>query len=122
MPRYSKHVHLLQRIIHYCDEIERTVVSLGDSFEAFTGNSIYQNACAMCILQIGELASRFDDNFRTRYTAIPWRAIKGMRNMLAHEYEKVNHEEFWTTVTDDIPMLRACCEQIIPLIDEATEL
>jgi len=113
---------MLERIIHYCEEIERTVVRFGDSFETFVNDSAYHNACAMCIMQIGELASRFNDNFRAQHTTIPWRAIRGMRNMLVHEYEKMDYEEFWKTIVDDIPMLKACCEKIIPLVSETTDI
>lgn len=122
MPRYNKHAYLLERIVYYCDEIERTVNRFGYSFEVFVSDPVYQNACAMCILQIGELASRFNDSFRTKHTAIPWRAIKGMRNILAHEYEKVNYEEFWNTIVIDIPILKACCKRITPLIDDPTDI
>lgn len=40
------------------------------------------------------------------YDEIPWFAIKGMRNLHAHDYENVDLEIVWNTLMDEIPELR----------------
>ena len=32
--------------------------------------------------------------------------MKGMRNIHAHEYDNVNREQMWITLTEDIPTLK----------------
>ena len=41
--------------------------------------------------------------------AISWRNIKGMQNLLAHDYGSANVEIVWKTVIDDLPVLRNFC-------------
>jgi uncharacterized protein with HEPN domain len=76
----------------------------------------------MCILQIGELVSRLDDEFRAKYDGVPWRSIQGMRNILSYDYKNVNYDEAWATIETRIPELKKYCESVlhqISLIDES---
>jgi transposase-like protein len=41
----------------------------------------------MCVLQIGELVGHLSDDITARYAEMPWKQIKGMRNIAAHGYE-----------------------------------
>jgi uncharacterized protein with HEPN domain len=36
---------------------------------------------------------------------IPWRQVKGMRIIAAHAYHRVNYEEVWVTLRDDVPRM-----------------
>lgn len=67
----------------------------------------------MCIIQIGELVGRLSDEFVEEYNDIPWHAIKGMRNLHAHDYENVDLENVWNSLIKDIPELK---EQILKLL------
>lgn len=40
-------------------------------------------------IQIGELVGRLSEEFIGVHSEIPWHAIKGMRNLHAHDYENV---------------------------------
>jgi len=43
---------------------------------------------------------------------IPWTAIAGFRNILAHAYFKVEQETVWETVRRDLPGLAASCRRL----------
>ena len=113
MPKYDKRISILEKIIRYCDEIHEMTERFGKTYEAFEADLAYKNACAMCIFQIGELGSRFPEDFRAKYDQIPWIQIRGMRNMFAHEYEKVNLARMWGTIETHIPILKTRCEEIL---------
>jgi len=113
MPKYDKRISILEKIIRYCGQIDKTTERFGKTYEIFYEDFDYQNACAMCIFQIGELASRLPEDFRAKYDQIPWKLIRGMRNMFAHEYEKMDIEELWETIKTDIPTLKAYCEEAL---------
>jgi uncharacterized protein with HEPN domain len=74
-------------------------------FEAYKSDISFQYSCNMCIIQIGELVSRLSDEFIESHTQVPWHAIKGMRNLHAHDYERVDLEIVWNTLNEDIPDL-----------------
>jgi uncharacterized protein with HEPN domain len=67
----------------------------------------------MCILQIGELAGRLSNEFSFAHSDIPWRSIKGMRNIAAHAYGNISIPDVWETVINDIPKLREYCTLIL---------
>lgn len=104
---------ILQHIVVYCDEVNNTIKRFGKSKRSFETDYIYRNAVSMPILQIGELAKRLSDDFLKESTDIPWRAIKDMRNMFAHEYHSMNIDKIWETATEDIPILNKKCKQIL---------
>ena len=85
----------------------------GRDFQTFIDDRAYFNAVAMCILQIGELANSLSEEFRQSTNAqIPWRMIRGMRNVLAHSYGEIDEEVIWETANRDIPYLKAFCEDL----------
>ncbi len=40
---------------------------------------------------------------------INWSYIRGMRNVIVHHYGKTDFDVAWSTVTGDIPKLKAFC-------------
>jgi uncharacterized protein with HEPN domain len=104
---------IIKKIIKYCEDIDRTNKIFGDSREALAGNSVYMNALAMCILQIGELTIHISTEFKSSFADIPWNDIRGMRNIAAHHYGDFSVKYLWDTIQGDIPDLRAFCKQRI---------
>ena len=62
---------------------------------------------------IGEAASKITNEFKAKYSNIPWNSIVGMRNRLIHAYFDVNHDTVWDTVKNEIPKLVAELEKIV---------
>ena len=67
----------------------------------------------MYILQIGEMATRLSENLKTEHCDIPWRDIIGMRNIFAHDYERIDDKMIWETLSNDIISLRTRCIEIV---------
>lgn len=116
-------INIIEHIINYCDEIFNTQAFFSNSFEVFKTNSIYRNAVAMCILQIGELSGHLSDNFKETYRGVPWRNIKDMRNIMAHRYGDISTTAVWEAVIVDVPILRDYCYSILEkyhVLEQAT--
>jgi len=62
---------------------------------------------------IGEAAGKVSDEIRSQYGAIPWQDISGMRNRLIHAYFDIDLDVVWSTVTKDLPQLKADLESIL---------
>lgn len=71
--------------------------------------------CEMVVL--GEAANRLSPEFRAKHSTVPWRDIIGMRNILAHQYDKVDSDVVWDVIRQDIPELIALLQ---PLLVENT--
>ncbi len=115
----SRDLDLLKNILDYIEQIDEASSHFQAKIDNFKAYSTYRNAAAMCVLQIGELAKHLSDDYK-QYTCdeIPWHQIQGIRNVIAHEYGKVDADSLWETLTEDIPKLREFCEQQIALYEE----
>ena len=113
MNEFEKDINIIKEIIGYCDEIKEAREIFGDSYEALLHNKHYRNDVSMCILQIGELSTRLTNHFKQKYNGVPWRDIKDMRNITAHEYRKMDYETLWEVISKDIPELCEYCDKII---------
>ena len=94
----ERDANILTHMLAYCDDIFDAVRRFGDSFEAFRSDKAYRNACAMCILQIGELAGHLSPEFRSGHPQMPWNEIKAMRNVVAHAYGSISVQMTWMMV------------------------
>ena len=105
----------LQRLEHirdYCNEIQKTINRYGNSFEIFDQDADYQRSVSFCILQIGELSGHLSQEYRSATAGrIQWGPIKGMRNLVAHNYGSMSRDIIWETAVTDIPVLRQFCDE-----------
>ncbi|MPW26000.1 DUF86 domain-containing protein [Alkalibaculum sp. M08DMB] len=108
----NRNAYVLSHIVDYCNEINNTIERFGNNYEIFSNDSVYQNAVALCVLQIGELTTQFTEDFKNTYNEIPWNQIKALRNMVAHNYGKIDKEILWETISNDIPNLKYYCIRI----------
>jgi uncharacterized protein with HEPN domain len=82
----------------------------GQSKEEFLVDKRNQSAVVMCLVIIGEAATKIMDRhpeFAQRHSAVPWPSMRGMRNRIAHGYFQTNFEIVWETVQTALPELLA---------------
>ena len=113
MPENERDLSILKHIVVYCSQIQATITRFGDDNEIFFSDFVYQNAVALCILQIGELVGNLSDEFKTDHAQIPWRQIRAVRNIVAHHYGIVDASTLWEIIHEDISELKAFCESCI---------
>jgi uncharacterized protein with HEPN domain len=96
-------------------ESAKTVISYlsNISIEEFYKNGILQDAVIRRIEIIGEASSRVSEVSQKKYPDLPWREMKGMRNLLIHEYDVIDIDEVWNTVKNELPKLIKQIEKII---------
>lgn len=82
--------------------------------ETFLFDNKSQYAVIRCFEVIGEAVKRLSDDIRKSHPGIPWSSMAKMRDILIHAYDKVDIDEVWDTVQNDIPSLIAAIEGIVP--------
>lgn len=73
--------------------------------EDLEANEILIDSVMFRLIQISESSDKLTDEFKSTHNAIPWRAMKGMRNRIVHEYGNVDLSVVYNTVTHDLPKL-----------------
>jgi uncharacterized protein with HEPN domain len=86
----------------------------GKTYAEYLSDRMMQGAVERHVEIIGEAARRVSEATKQAHSGIPWRAIVGQRNILAHEYDQVLHEAIWGIATRRIPELIAILRTILP--------
>jgi uncharacterized protein with HEPN domain len=84
----------------------------GVSFEAFESNQEKLFAVVKAIEIIGEAVKKIPDETRSQYSEIPWKDIAGMRDILVHNYWRIDSRVVWSTVQDGIPLLKTAITEL----------
>ncbi len=103
----------LQRIEHMIETADLLLQFAANLTEAEYAASLEkQYAMKFAFVMLGEDAARISEEIQNKYPDIPWREIKGLRNIVAHAYNKTDGEIIWDTVSRDIEPLRQQLLQI----------
>lgn len=81
--------------------------------DAFKNDRKTQDAVVRNIEIIGEAAAQIPDNIKDLYPDIPWHKMKGMRNIIAHEYFGVRLTTIWETTQVDLPNIFPIIQKMI---------
>ena len=92
------------RLRDILEAAERAVRYLGDlDLEAFMQEDAVIDGVAMCLLRIGESVARLRDTGAELHGDLPWEAMIGMRNMIAHGYHRLSLRILYRVVRQDLP-------------------
>ncbi|MBE9169157.1 DUF86 domain-containing protein [Pleurocapsales cyanobacterium LEGE 06147] len=98
-------VNAAKRVIKFTEGLDKS---------ALATNEEKQSAILYQVVVIGEATKRLSLEFRTQHPEIPWKDIAGMRDILAHQYDRINLNTLWDVVQTDIPELLALLEPLLP--------
>lgn len=87
----------------------------GKNKTEFENDVELQDAVIRRLSIIGEAIKRLPTNFRDKHPEIAWRKATGMRDILIHNYDEVEIDQVWLTVTQVLPAFK---EQIQKLLNE----
>jgi len=73
--------------------------------ESFLGDRVRMLALERSLELVGEAARRVSDALRQKHPGIPWKEMIGLRNILAHDYGRIDHDKLYATAVKDIPNL-----------------
>ncbi|MBQ6807468.1 MAG: hypothetical protein IJO97_08565 [Lachnospiraceae bacterium] len=67
----NKDIIVLKKILEYCNQVSEACNMFDNDYDKFVNISVFQNACCMCILQIGELCKVVSEELKGQAKAIP---------------------------------------------------
>ena len=107
------------RLLDILDAIGQIEIESVKGRSAFDGSSLIQVWMVHHLMIIGEAVRAIDPAIRQRYPSIPWRQIAGMRNILVHDYFRINQEVVWETVEKHVPSLKLEVTSILETLPRA---
>jgi uncharacterized protein with HEPN domain len=73
-----------------------------DSADDFYHDEKSFDATMMQFVIIGEMISKLDEEFKEKYSNIPWQKIKDFRNLVAHNYFGIDADEIWEIIINTL--------------------
>ena len=82
------------------------------TLEDFSSDWLLRRGVERGIEIISEAARHLPDDLLKIAPEIPWKQVRGIGNILRHEYHKTSDPIVWAVVTDSLPPLRLAIERI----------
>lgn len=102
------------RLLHILDAIDSVeTYILHVSFSEFLENSEKRFATVKQVEIIGEACNALSEKVKKENSDVPWKAIKGFRNISIHEYFGVDFHVVWEVATHDLPELKIKVRRIL---------
>lgn len=101
----------VQDILDCIKKIQKYTDSL--TFEQFQKDEKTQDAVIRNLEIIGEAASHIPLYVQEKYPNLGWFEMRGMRNIMAHEYFGVSLAIVWKAIKQDLPLLLSGLAEII---------
>jgi uncharacterized protein with HEPN domain len=93
---------------------EAVELARGKTREDLANTRLLQLGLVRLVEIVGEAAASIPRDQRAKYPGIPWQDVIGMRNKLIHEYDTVDLDILWDTVSVELPDLIMSLQAIVP--------
>ena len=101
----------IQDILTAIKAIQRGTSAI--SFEEFENNKTLVKAVLYDLIVLGEASANIPVEIQQHYGGLPWRLMKDMRNVAAHESFQVDIGTIWRTIQRSLPPLIQPLEVIL---------
>jgi uncharacterized protein with HEPN domain len=102
MPRTSK--ERLQDLRVCIEDIERKAAAFDQTSFASADQDVVARICWSFIV-IGEAIKTLPEDLRTRHPAVDWKGFARFRDVLAHQYFRIDQALLWRAVSRSLPPL-----------------
>lgn len=89
---------------------ELRCIVTGRTLQSYLSERILNLAVERLFINLGEAAQRVPEAERASMSDVPWRQIIGLRNLLAHGYERVEQETLYRTATGELVAVEQAIE------------
>ncbi len=100
------------------ERIRRVEVVTEGGRDAFLESFIVQDVVVRAYEVIGEIVKRLEPELTGKHPDIPWRQIAGFRDVLIHDYDRIDLAVVWRIVEEDTPVLKAAVEAMLAELGE----
>jgi len=88
-------------LVHIAEALRLVLEYAAAGPESFFQSQMLQDAIIRRFEVIGEAVRRLSPEIRSGAPEIPWSDLAGLRNLLAHQYDRIDPEQVWEVVTTE---------------------
>ena len=104
------------RINHIKECIDEIEVALtGLTYDTFSENHVLRIAIVKWLEIIGEAANHITNETKNQYPEIEWQKMIGLRNLVVHEYFRIDYNIIWDASVYFLVELKKGLETIKPI-------
>ena len=85
----------------------------GMTYEDFVRDARTRDAVVRNLMTMGESVRWIPDVILDEHPQVPWRLMRGVRNVVVHEYFGIDDAILWQTVQGDLPPLAPLLEAVL---------
>jgi uncharacterized protein with HEPN domain len=110
---------LLEDILEHIARIERYASGLDE--QGFLLDDKTRDAIERNVQRISEAAVRLGAQAEELCPGIPWPDIRGIGNVLRHDYDRIDPHVIWRTVQQDLPPLQLAAMIALSRLEDSLE-
>lgn len=80
---------------------------------AYDADDVLRLAGEAIMHRVGEAVARLPGEFIADHPGVEWRKMKQMRNIVAHDYLRVDHEIVWNALTGKMPEVTTFIQMLL---------
>jgi len=89
----------------------------GMTIDEFVRDPKTLDACIRRFQILGEAAKNLPAEWKEKEPEIPWKDVVNFRNLLVHEYFRIDETLLWNTIQQDLEPLLSACERILDRVE-----
>jgi len=95
-----------RRLLDIEEAIERIEKYAARGRDAFNNEELIQTWVIYHLQIIGEAIGKLSEELKRIYPEVPWKKIRGMRNILVHDYFGIDLDIVWRVIEVELPGLK----------------
>ncbi len=106
----------VKELLHIEGWLARAAEIIARGKDAYLADDLLQEAGDSLMMKLGEAANRLSRLDVLAPDGVEWALAVANRNFIIHQYDQINRELTWLTLSVDLP---AWQKSLTPLVDEA---
>ncbi len=80
---------------------------------SFLSSKLVQDATLRKLQILAESTTRLSNAIKDQHSEVNWRAMRGFRNIVVHDYLNIELEIVWAIVESELPVLEGAVRQLL---------